>query len=149
AIDYARLAGKRALARFAYDEGVVHLRAALELLPQLSSERPLDELEIQLALGQALVATRGRGLPETGLAYSRARELCEATNAPLTTKFEAVQGEFLVLFERNEMGTMQRESEELLALAGATGNPALIALAHWRVGWTLVFDDPVRARSYL
>lgn len=90
AFDYARLAGKTALARYAYEEAIGHLRAALELLGQQPSERPRDELDIQLALGAALAVIKGRGAPETGAAYRRARELCAMTNAPATTMSEVL-----------------------------------------------------------
>ena len=44
---------------------------------------------------------------------------------------------------------MQRNGEELLALAGATGDAAFIARARYRVGFTLILNDPAKARSYL
>src|SRR5262249_19538797 len=38
------------------------------------------ELELQLALGRALMATRGYGVPAVGEFYSRARQLCVQLN---------------------------------------------------------------------
>src|SRR5580658_9523260 len=90
AFEYARLAGKTALARYAYEEAIGHLRAALALLGQQPSERSRDELVIQLALGEALAATKGFAAPETGAAFSRARALCSTTEAPAATTFEAL-----------------------------------------------------------
>jgi tetratricopeptide (TPR) repeat protein len=43
---------------------------------------------------------------------------------------------------------MQRTGEELLAVAEATGDVALIARARWRVAFALLSDDPAKARSH-
>ena len=44
--------------------------------------RQRDELEFQIALGQAFQAVKGPASPEAGEAYARARTLCEQLNKP-------------------------------------------------------------------
>ena len=148
AFEYARLAGKTALARYAYEEAIGHLRAALELLGLLPFERPRDELEIQLALGDGLAVTRGRGASETGAAYSRARELCAMTNAPATAMFEAVEGVVRNLFDQGKRRLVDEAAEELLAVAERSGDAALIGRARGRIGFILMPTEPGKARPY-
>ena len=68
-----------ALARSATTEALTHFRAALGDVAKLpeSSERDRRELEIQRAMGSAMVAAHGFASPETGRAYERALELTE------------------------------------------------------------------------
>ena len=78
AIRYWQRAGARAAELSANLEAVVHLRKALELLGKLpeGAERARRELELQVALGGALISTKGYAAPETGRAYARAHQLC-------------------------------------------------------------------------
>jgi predicted ATPase len=79
AVPYWQRAGERAGARSANAEAASHLRSGLALLSALpeSPERSRQELALQVALGVALMATRGSGASETATTYARARELCE------------------------------------------------------------------------
>jgi class 3 adenylate cyclase len=78
AVGYWQRAGERSNARSAYVEAVVHLTKGLEVLQTLpdTPARAQRELEMQLALGQALGVTKGSGAPEVGHAFACARELC-------------------------------------------------------------------------
>ena len=66
AVAYFQRAGARALERSAYLEAISHLARGLELLEASpdSPERVQRELELQLALGSALMATKGYAAPE-------------------------------------------------------------------------------------
>ena len=55
---------------------------ALARLPD-GPERQRHELGLQLALGQASIAARGFAAPETGRAYTRARDLCRELPGPV------------------------------------------------------------------
>ena len=61
------------IARSAYVEAVAHLTKGLEVLQTLpdTPERTQHELDMQIALGQALQVTKGRSAPEVGHAYAR------------------------------------------------------------------------------
>ncbi len=77
-------AGQQAVARSAMQEAVSQLRKGLTLLPSVpDDEKRLQvELELQIALGQALQAARGPASVETGEALARTRQLCEELNRP-------------------------------------------------------------------
>lgn len=77
AAGYWLKAGARAVSRSAHLEAISHLRHGLEGLDAVPSpqERTLLELELQLMLGQALIAARGYTAEETRLAFSRAEQL--------------------------------------------------------------------------
>jgi predicted ATPase len=63
-------------------EAIAELTKGLELLRGLpdAESRQQQELELQIALGQALIATRGYATSEVGVTYARARALCERLN---------------------------------------------------------------------
>jgi hypothetical protein len=66
------------MARSAMIEAVAQLAQGLELLADLPAgdERDHLELDVQVALGAAIAATKGFAALEVGRAYERARELC-------------------------------------------------------------------------
>jgi class 3 adenylate cyclase/predicted ATPase len=84
AVEYWLKAGQKALTRSAMAEAVALLRKGLALLSDMPNDehRQRDELEFQIALGQAFQAIKGPAAPETGEAYTRARTLCEQLNKP-------------------------------------------------------------------
>jgi hypothetical protein len=64
--------------RSGHMEAISHVTRGLELIKTLPHppERPKQELDLQTTLGLALMAAKGMGAPEVGIAYGRARELC-------------------------------------------------------------------------
>jgi predicted ATPase len=83
AVGYWYKAGQRAHERSAHVESIEHLRKGLEMLTTLPDtlEHRQQELDLQIALGPALVATKGVAAPDVGAAYHRARELCQQVGA--------------------------------------------------------------------
>ena len=85
ALRYWRDAARLAIERLTNREAVMHLRAALALLPELTGqgragdEEPQDvqgiELELQMSLGSVLMQTEGYASPPTMAAFVRGREL--------------------------------------------------------------------------
>jgi predicted ATPase len=82
AISYWLKAGQQALMRSTNVEAVALLTKGLSLLSEVPDERSRqrEELEFQIALGQAFQMTKGPAAQETGKAYARAVELGEALN---------------------------------------------------------------------
>ena len=80
AVGYWLEAGRRAAARSANREAVVHLSRGAEMVASLpeGAEAMRLELALQLALGPAVMSIRGYGAPEAVAAYRRARELAES-----------------------------------------------------------------------
>jgi predicted ATPase len=79
AIDYWLRAGQAEIARSATAEAIAQLTKGLELIPALPDDaaRWRRELELQVALGVALMTTKGWAAPEVGRTNARARDLCE------------------------------------------------------------------------
>ena len=78
AIPYWQRAGQQALQRSANLEAVQHLTMGLALLATLpeTPARAQQELDLQIALGPALIATKGQAAPEVEQTYARTRALC-------------------------------------------------------------------------
>jgi class 3 adenylate cyclase len=72
-------AGTRAAERSATTESVTHFTKGIEALSRLpeASERDRQELQFRLALGPALIATRGWNSVEAETSYRRALTLCD------------------------------------------------------------------------
>ena len=79
AVEYRLKAGQQAVARSAMVEAVAQLEKGLVLLTTLptSLERQQQELDLRIALGRALIATRGYSSPEVGQIFSRASGIAE------------------------------------------------------------------------
>src|SRR5438094_943253 len=118
AIPYWQQAGQRASARSAHVEAIGHLTKGLDVLQVLpeTSERAQHELDLQIALGRALTATKGQAAPEVGQVFTRARELCQQVEGtpPL---FRVLNGLHNFHIVRAELQTARALSEELLTLA--------------------------------
>jgi class 3 adenylate cyclase/predicted ATPase len=79
AVGYWQQAGEAGLARSANQEAVAHFSSAIRLTRSLGDEVKWKEkeLELQVALGQALIATKGYAASETADAFNRGLELAE------------------------------------------------------------------------
>ncbi len=76
---YHQQAGEDAFRRSAYQEAILHLTRALELLLTLPSgpDRDQRELALQSLLGMQYLFGKSFGAPEAGVALARAHELCQ------------------------------------------------------------------------
>ena len=79
AIAYWQRAGQRAIAALGQSgsDQPSHQGAGAAHDPPGDPERTQQELDLQIALGPALMATKGWAAPEVEQAYARARELCQ------------------------------------------------------------------------
>jgi predicted ATPase len=84
AVDYWLAAGRQAWARSATAEAAALLRRGLALVPALpdSDRRRECELDLQIALSQAVLASQGWAGPKLDEVHARARELALALNRP-------------------------------------------------------------------
>jgi predicted ATPase len=95
-----------------------------------------QELKLQVALGEPLVAAKGFGAPEVGATYTRALELCRRLDDPRHL-FTTMWG--LAQFYRGQ-GALQRArdlSHDLLGLAQRYGDPMLLMAVHQGLGHSL------------
>ena len=148
AIAYSQKAGQIALGRSANVEAVTHFNKALELLPQLpeTRERQKQELEIQMALGPALVATRSFADPDVGSAYARAWELCQRLEGSVHLPF-VLRGRQVFHLLRGELNKAREFAKQFLDLAECQRDPALLVGSYHALGQTLFFlGDLIAAR---
>jgi predicted ATPase len=142
AIGYWHKAGLVAASKSANLEAIGQFRRGLALVEALSDmcERAERELDLQMALGPALFATKSLSHPDVGRAYARAWELCQQLEDH-PREFTALRG--LQLHHQNllEMEKAQHFAEEALHVAerlndaarlvGAYGGPK--AVVYWQI----------------
>ena len=150
AIPYWQQAGQHALQRSAPAEAIAHLTQGLAVLTTLpeTPERLHQELDLQVALGTALRATKGNAAPEVERPYTRARELC-AQLGDTPQLFPVLRGLMLYYQGRGQLHTASQLGEQLLRLAQALPDPAHLLLAHFQLGWALCWrGEPAAARTH-
>jgi class 3 adenylate cyclase/predicted ATPase len=138
AIDYWQRAGQRALQRSANLEAVQHLSTALSLLATLpeTAARAQQELGLQIALGPALMATRGWAAPEVEQTYSRARAL-GIQLGETSQLFPTLWGLWRFYQSRGVLPTARDLGEQLMRSAEHTADPTRLLEAHSALGQTL------------
>jgi predicted ATPase len=140
AVGYWQQAGQRAIQRSAHVEAISHLTKGGEMLKTLpdTSERTRHELDLQTALGQALMATKGYAAPEVAQAYTRAREVGQQVGE-IPRLFPVLWGLWAFYDVRAEYKTARELGEQLLTLAQSVQDPAFLLEAHRALGITLFF----------
>lgn len=164
-VEYWGKAGRRSVARSAMAEAAAQFEKGLDQLKLLpdSPERNWQELDLNSALGAVLMVTKGFGAPETGQAYTRARELWEYLGSPAEF-LRVAYGLSLYRTYCGELDLAQRLAEDLLRLSRQRSDSAGLVLGHYTAGLSLFFqgrfaasrshfeealkiDDPVPLRS--
>jgi class 3 adenylate cyclase/predicted ATPase len=137
AIAYWLAAGRQALARSAAPEAATLLRRGLALVPALpdGESRQERELDLQIALGRALIANRGWGAPGLDAVHSRARELALSLNQPRALLF-SLWGQITEHWARADLKGARRLAAELKELGDAGGDVLTQVLGCDAVGWT-------------
>ena len=151
AVTYWQQASQQAIARAACLEAMAHSQQGLAVLATLPVTRDQQqrELDLQIALGAALMTTRGWAEPGVAAAHTRARELCRVLGN-LPQHFWALQGLWNFYAGRGELHTAHELALHILTLAQQTGEALLLALAHHSLGITLHFlGASERARRHL
>jgi transcriptional regulator with AAA-type ATPase domain/predicted ATPase len=151
AVTYLQQAGQQALQRAAYVEAIAYLGEGLEMLATLpeTSARLQDELTLRLALGTALIATKGWAAPEVVAAYTRARELCQQLGET-PQLLPVLWGLATFYFVRAEHQTVQELGAHLLRLTQHRRDPALRIAAHFVQSNPLFFlGEFLLAREHL
>jgi class 3 adenylate cyclase/tetratricopeptide (TPR) repeat protein len=151
AVAYWYKAGQSAIQRSAHVEAIAHLRQGLALLPTLpeTPDRIHSEVDLHIALGSSLKATKGSGAPEVEQTYLRAQRLCEHLEAPhqLVPVLHGLWNYYQV---RTEYQRAHALGEQLLTLAQHTQDPGMLLAAHRALGTTLFYlgETPL-ALTYL
>jgi predicted ATPase/class 3 adenylate cyclase len=151
AIPYWLRAGQQALDRSANVEAMRHLTIALELLVTLPDTpmRAQQELELQIVLGPALMATKGPAAPEVEQTYARARALCQQVGGT-PHLFPTLQGLCQFYRNRGELSTARELGEQFYHLAQREAAPTSRLEAHEALGTALFFlADYAAAHTHL
>jgi len=140
AVHYWHHAGQRASERSAHVEAIAHLTKGLALLQTLpeTPQRLQREVDMHIALGASLSATKGFGAHEVEQTYIRARQLCTHLDDP-HQRFLMVRGLGIYYLVRAELQTAQVLREQLLSLAQQAQDSAMLVAAHRALGTTLFF----------
>jgi predicted ATPase len=137
AIPYWQQAGQQASDRSAYLEAISHCTTGIELLKTLPErpERTQQALTLHIALGAALLVTKGYAAPDVEYAYTRARALCQQMGE--TPQLVPVLfGLWRFYDTRPQLHTARELGETLLRLAQHAYDPALSFVAHYTLGLT-------------
>jgi tetratricopeptide (TPR) repeat protein len=124
AVGYLLIGGQQAIRRGAITEAVAQLRKGLDLLSGVpdGAERQEHELDLQMTLGHALIATKGYSAPEPGEAFARARQLCEELKQ-LQQLGPILLGQFAFYAVRGELYQAERHAQEMRELGEAQNDP--------------------------
>jgi TolB-like protein/class 3 adenylate cyclase/predicted ATPase len=125
AAEYFLRAGQLAIRRSAMTEAVAQLRNGLNVLSGAPDDavRQERELNVQIALGVASIATKGYTAPDPAQAYARARQLCEQLNQPQQLG-PVLGGQFAFHLTRGDLVQAHQHAEEIRRLA-ELGNEAM------------------------
>jgi tetratricopeptide (TPR) repeat protein len=138
-------AGANALGRSANLEAINHLRAGLQQLHAVveDDKRARLELDLQLTLGQALIAARGYTAAETKLAFVRADQLLSRVGDLLTVgdigqHYSALYGIFVGHLIGGHIDSASDTIDRILRLSSDGDDDAYSCLAH-RLSGSLAF----------
>ena len=136
AIPYWQKAAEVATRRSANVEAVGHLKKALELLARLpdNPETSRKELDVQIALGPALMAIKGYAAPEVEKVYARARRLCQELGETPQT-FTILRGLWGFYIVRGQLEAAHDLGKRCLVLARLR-KPPIVLWANYAVGMT-------------
>ena len=138
AVGYWHNAGQSAVQRSAHVEAIAHLRQGLALLETLPAtpQHLQRELDMHIALGASLIATKGPAAPEVAHTYLRAQHLCAHLDDPHQL-FPILRGLWNYYLVRAELQRAQALGEQLLTLAQHVQDSAMLVVARYALGVTL------------
>ena len=141
AVAYWYKAGQRASERSAHVEAISSPSSRAGVTP----DAPRDtcsvlqrEVDMYIALGASLIATKGFGAPEVGQTYTHARQLCQHLEDPHQL-FPVLRGLWHYYNVRAEQQTAHALGEQLLTLAQQVQDAAMLVAAHRALGTTLFY----------
>ena len=139
AVAYWYKAGQSAIQRSTHMEAIAHLRQGLELLQTLpeTPQRLQREVDMHIALGASLTATKGHAAPEVGQTYLCAQHLCAHLEDPYQL-FPVLRGLWNYYNVRAELQMAHALGEQLLALAQQVRDAAMLCAARRALGSTLL-----------
>jgi predicted ATPase len=151
AVAYWGKAGRRSADRSAMAEAAAQFQKGLDQLALLPDtyERRRQEFEFRAALGAVLMIVKGYAAPETGQAFTRARELWGELGSPSEVT-DARFGELIYHNVRGDLALSLRLAEDLLRLSVQRKDSGGIVLGHASCGGNLFYMGQfAQSRSHL
>jgi class 3 adenylate cyclase/tetratricopeptide (TPR) repeat protein len=142
-------AGRLALARSANAEAAAHLGQGLEALNNLPESQGRDslELDLQIAIGPALIALYGYGAEETEAAYRRASELLKDIADP--RRFRVLYGLCVARWQQGQLYGGLETAEEFIQATSETEDQMAVSSAERSAAMTLnVLGEFKRAKCH-
>jgi predicted ATPase len=140
AVVYWYRAGQQASDRSAHLEAISHLSAGIELLKSLpeTAERTQQSLTLHIALGTALLMTKGHAAPEVEHTYTQTHALCQQVGE--TPQLVPVLfGLWRFYVARPQLHMARELGETLLRLAQRGDDPSLSVIASYALGLTWLY----------
>jgi class 3 adenylate cyclase/predicted ATPase len=153
AIEWWGKAGDQALRRSAFQEAIAHLGKAIAMADKgaagMAAGASGERRQLHVAYGNALIAARGYGAPETTEAFAKARESAGGhKDAP--ERLAADYGLWVGSFVRGELSPMRARAETFLSDVEARPDSPEAGVAHRAAGATRWFAGEYReAREHL
>jgi hypothetical protein len=124
AVVYWQRAGEKASNRSAHLEAVSHFTTGIELLKTLpeTSDHTQRALTLHIALGAALIITKGHAAPEVEHTYTQAHELCQQVGETPQLA-QVLYGLWRYYVVRPQLHTARELGYTLLRLAQRTDDP--------------------------
>ena len=131
--------GPRRDAMRANEEAIEHLRRALNAIGHIPDkvERTRTEIDLQVAIGAAFMASKGFAASEVLEAYARAEVLCDGLGE-CAEIFPAIWGQWLFRYGRGELDYAWRLCARLRTLADDSGDTGFKLQAHHAM-WPTLF----------
>ena len=107
----------------------------LTILPPDDPSRRQQELDLQIALGPALIATKGYGAPPVGETYTRARELVEQLDRP-DCLVPLLRGQFQFHLIRGEYKLALPFAEQMEMIGKARNDAAALSSGQFSHAYT-------------
>ncbi len=158
AIEWWGKAGDQALRRSAFQEAIAHLGKAIAMADKGATARrapggsaaPTQRLTpLRVAYGNALIAARGHGAPETTEAFARARESASG-DKDAHERLAADYGLWVGSYARGDLPSMRTRTAAFLRDVEARPDSPEAAVAHRAAGCTCWFaGEYVEARDHL
>src|SRR5262249_32756773 len=120
----------------------------LAILPD-TPDRLQHELDLHVALGPGLTATKGYASPEAEHTCARAWEICQRLGES-RQRFSVLYGLWSLYFTGGKHRQARDQAEQFLHLAQRQGDAAPLLVAHRTLGMSLYFmGEMAQAREHL
>ena len=145
AAEYCLHAARHATRVFANHEAVALAQRGLLVSQQIQEEamRARLQRDLLVALGWPLINVRGYPAVEVEAAYTRARQAHGRTGEAVEP-YQAVWGLAMCYLARAQYARTQSLADEILRLAGITGDPGARITAHYMMGTVLFYLGDIR-----